>query len=174
MPREEMAGKSAKITKKVLDSQVYQEAKWIFTYVSSGNEPDTFAIMEDAFRTGKRVLVPVCIGKGHMVAQEIDGIACLRPAKFGIPEPEYDQARVILPREIELAIIPGLAFGEDGTRMGFGAGFYDRFLQQAEGAYKLALAYEWQFVDKLPAEKHDVCMDAIATEQRLLAIKNRE
>lgn len=96
----------------------------------------------------------------------------LSKSSFGILEPNINITPVFPIDKIDVVIIPGIAFDIDGNRMGFGAGFYDRFLIKNENMIKVALCYDFQLLNSIPNEPHDVKMDIIITEERVLILNN--
>ena len=99
-------------------------------------------------------------------------LAALTPAAWNptVREPAFEDARIISPDEIELILVPGLAFTRDGQRLGRGGGFYDRFLSRLPGSTcKLGVCFDQQIVASLPAEAHDQLVDAVATESGLIS-----
>jgi len=148
----------------VINTSVFVNAKVVFIYVSFDNEVDTHRIIEHALSLGKKVCVPRVINKAEgMKALFITSLVELKPSKFGILEPK-DSENFVSFEEIDLSIIPGLAFDKTGGRIGYGGGFYDRFFS-ACGHKKIALAYEFQILQAIPREKHDILVDGLITEK---------
>ncbi len=173
MEREEVHIKSRAIFENLINCKVYQQSSGLFTYVSFGNEPDTYAVIRLALDAGKKVYVP-CWSRGcGMKAVRIEDIKELAPkGSMGIPQPVYHEDKEASAGDIDLIIAPGLAFDRSLNRIGFGAGYYDGYLKSAEG-FKLALCYEWQVVSRLETESHDVPMDALVTEKRIYSADSR-
>lgn len=148
----------------VTNSSLYNEAKCIFIFVSYKTEVNTHEIIKHALSKGKRVCVPKVLSKSEgMYAVEIKKFDDLKSGKYGILEPESFQNQ-INEEEIDLALIPGVAFDKNGGRMGYGAAFYDRFLVKLKrDTPKIALAYEMQIVDYIPMNEWDVKVDGIIT-----------
>ena len=145
----------------------YKNADCIFVYIGVGDEVLTDEITENLFGAGKRVCVPFCHGKGIMDAVRISSKEELVPGKYNIPEPR-DRTQTVSPESLDLVIVPGVAFGEDGSRLGRGGGYYDRFLQNAKNAKKIALCREINLEKTVPREEHDEFVDMIVTEKRVL------
>lgn len=152
----------AAICRKVLDDPLYKEARTVFCYVSTPLEPDTAAIIADAIASGKCLCVPRCIGKGIMEAVRISSPADLRPGAYGIPEPAEGLPQVS-PADIDLAIVPCIAAGRDGRRIGHGAGYYDRFLAPIR-AKRVCLCFKAMLRDDIPMDAHDLLMDKVISE----------
>ncbi len=149
----------------------YPQSECVFVYIGVGSEVSTDAILKKLFSDKKIVCVPLCHGKGIMDAIRIESEEDLSPGRYGIPEPSADGVR-IGPEKIDLAIIPGVAFGEDGMRLGRGAGYYDRFLNRAKKAKKVALAREVCVYETVPCEEHDESADIIVTEKRVIKVRS--
>lgn len=147
---------------------IYQKAKTIFCFVGTENEINTKPILEDIFKRGKRVGVPKCTGQGMMEVYEIHSMDDLAPGKYGILEP-VDTCEKISPKEIDLALIPCLSCSRDGRRLGYGGGYYDRYLNQVKGTLAV-LCRTALMCDELPTEDHDKNMDFVICEERILNI----
>ena len=146
-------------------SDLYQKAQTVFLYCSTAEEIDTSHLMENALQAGKRVCVPLCTGPGIMEARELKDLAQLSPGRFGILEPPADSAP-ISPEEIDLCIVPCLAADTAGNRLGYGGGYYDRFLARTP-APAAALFAGRRFLRTLPTEPHDQRSDIIVTERQV-------
>lgn len=161
---------SNSITDNVLSVKKYLDAKCIFIYLDFNNEVKTNKIIQHALNMNKRVFVPICnVKTKQLITAEIKDFNHLQPNKYGILEPK-EQFLYIVNRElIDLAIVPGIAFDSLGNRLGFGAGYYDRFFSStSKNIYKIAIAYSFQVIEELEAEAHDVPMDTIITENKII------
>lgn len=165
------------IQKKLFTSDYYKNAKNIFIYISYGSEIDTKSIINRALNEGKKIYVPRTIFKDRVMdAVEIKSLDNLSEDRYGILEPSFEED-AIDPDEIDLIIVPGTGFDKDGGRMGYGAGYYDRYFKKITNkskVVKLALAYDFQILNHVPMEKHDVSMDVIYTEKREFTIMDEE
>ncbi len=151
-----------RITARILASDAFREAKAVFCYVSVPPEPDTRRLIAEALKAGKTVCVPRCGAAGRMDAVRIRALSELKAGRFGIPAP--DGAAEPFPKEaIDLCLVPCLSAGKDGTRLGHGGGYYDRFLAGIQ-ARKICLCYRKMLTEGLPAEETDVRMDAVITD----------
>ena len=137
-------------------------ARNIMVYHSVKREPDTIAIIKAALSVGKTVAFPYCLSGAAMQARVAHDIAELRPAMLGIPAPDYN-APLIAPEELELVIVPALTYDRAGYRIGYGGGYYDRFLRGCP-AFTVGLARERLIRDVLPVEPHDVAVKCVITE----------
>lgn len=152
-----------KITERLFSLDAWKRANVVFCYVGTGREIDTAVIIARAMAEGKRVGVPLCTGPGMMEVRQIEDGKPLIPGSYGIPEPGKE-CPLIRPGEIELAVIPGLAFTREGSRLGYGGGYYDRYLPEVKGL-KVALCREKCLYSHLPTELHDTSMDGVLTEK---------
>lgn len=143
----------------VIESSKYKEAQTIFCYVSTSNEVNTWPIIAKALEDGKIVTVPLCVGKGIMEARRIQSLNDLKKGAYGIMEPE-ERCEKMSKDQIDLAIIPCVGADKEGRRLGHGAGFYDRFLQETH-FFKMMICYERFMLEKVPTEEHDILMDQV-------------
>jgi len=159
--------KSRQIQKKLFKETAFCKAKVVCFYVALPMEVNTHPMIEDALRVGKKVLVPlVDLENKELKLYEIRNFAKdLAAGTLGILEPVHSQARLADVKEVDLVIVPGLAFDKSGNRLGRGAGFYDRFLSQFSAKIpKIALAFSFQVVPQIPHETHDQRVDKVLTE----------
>ncbi len=161
-----VADYSRRVTERFVSQPFYQYAKVLYAYLTFNQELRTDGLIRQAWADGKRVAVPRVLGKGVMEFYYIDSFDGFIRSAFGVPEPPEDPEKLADEREV-LLLMPGLAFDRAHNRVGYGGGFYDRYLErkQAEGTrfFKPALAYDFQIVDRIPANEHDIRVDAILT-----------
>lgn len=154
----------AAIRERLTQLPEFQETPIILTYVSSiENEADTHALIKDCLAVGRQVLVPVAMPGRRLVWSVLREMDDLAQGRFGVLEPMEARRRLVEPPPGALALVPGLVFTPEGDRIGFGGGYYDRFLATFSGM-KVGLAYDMQIVPSIPLEAHDVPMDAVVTE----------
>ncbi|MFC2174363.1 5-formyltetrahydrofolate cyclo-ligase [archaeon] len=156
-------GKSSEIAERLFEQPEYKQAKKILLYFSIGSEVDTCRILKDALET-KEVYLPYVDGD-RMGFSRVKSLRDLEPGEYGIPEPVNKEENN--PEIIDLVIVPGIAFDETGHRVGYGGGYYDRFLPMAK-ANTIALAYDVQVIKDIPAEHHDQPVKKIVTEKRVI------
>jgi len=144
----------------------------LLVYVSKGHEVDTHELIQRLLAVGKRVCVPRFDGADRLyAASELKDFAAeLEEGKFGILEPRQEVVRRVSPDKLDALLVPGLAFDGNGNRIGHGMGFFDRLLREARGT-KIALAYDFQVLNNVPADAHDVRVDVIVTEKRVVSCK---
>jgi 5-formyltetrahydrofolate cyclo-ligase len=150
----------------------FNVAKIVLFYASFRSEVETLSLIRESLAMGKRVLLPKVDAKNFLlVLYEIKSMDELYPGYMGIPEPDLPDERCAVIDDAELAIIPGAAFDVSGNRLGYGAGYYDNLLSGGSRRIPIiALAYDEQLVDLIPAEKHDVTVDIIVTDMRVIRI----
>lgn len=152
---------SEKIKNKILSNIFYKEAKSIFCFIGFGSEVNTIGIIEEALKDRKKVYVPRVRNKEMKVIQ-IDSLDNLKPGVFGILEPEDGEEVKV---DCDLILMPGVAFTKEGKRLGYGGGYYDKYLAQYNSnTLKIAIAYSIQVIDFIPTESYDKIVDHIVTE----------
>jgi len=145
----------------------YVSADVIALYHAVRGEVPTGRVMEHALASGKKVCLPA-VEKEGLVFREICGHPDLVPGGFGIPEPNPGCIPVN-PSDIDLIVVPGVGFDLAGQRIGYGRGYYDRALHRLESSGRLiAFCFEFQLLDAIKADHHDVIMDRIITERRVV------
>lgn len=174
---EEVEIKSEQVGTNLFSLKEFNQAELILFYVAKGSEVATLSMIESVIGL-KRVFVPISVRRRRkLVYSEIYSIDELELGAYGILRPRRDSRRILpleqLASEAGLVIVPGVVFDEKGFRTGYGAGFYDRFLtafrySHASSALFIALAFELQIVEDTFPEKHDVPVDMIITEKRII------
>ena len=156
---------SAMIAKHVSAMPAFLDSRTVMLYMALPQEVQTEALLAECHRRAKRVAVPVVRRHGLLAAELRPGQAELKPGRFGILEPAAGTA-VISPDDIDCVLVPGIAFDGRGARLGFGKGYYDRFLCQLPAATHLCgLAFALQIVERVPDMPHDVRMQWLVTER---------
>lgn len=139
-------------------SEAYQKARTIYGYLPYNQEVRTTPMLEQAIRDGKRVAVPKVYGD-EMKFLYLDDLSQVEKGYAGIPEPISDAP--VADDPTALVLMPGLAFDREGHRIGYGGGFYDKFLAEEPNHPTLALCYDFQMMDKLETEEHDIPVDYV-------------
>lgn len=160
------------ITRRLLESELYRRAACVFLYVSTAQEIDTRALLQAALDAGKAVCVPLCGAAGEMTARQITHPGQLRPGVHGIEEPPAD-APEIAPEQLDLAVVPALACDRQGYRLGYGGGYYDRYLVRT-AAVRAALCAETRLVEQLPHTALDQRCRWIITERQVLRTDEKQ
>jgi len=168
--KEEVLTKSAAIFEKLCSMKQYASADVVHVYFDYRNEVRTLEFIQRCLREGKRVTAPKVEAGYLLSAYEINDIEkdIIKGFK-GIPEPDSSRLERIDPCEIDLAVVPGVAFDRLKRRIGYGAGYYDRFLPLLRtDCVKIGVAYEFQVMEALPADKYDIPVDMVITEATVI------
>lgn len=159
--------KSAAVCRRLMDVPELLEAACVMTYADFKNEIQTGEITGWLLYQGKTVCLPVV--SGHALhAVRYRGIEMTENA-FGISEPQLASQDMVEPADVSVVLCPGVAFSRNKERLGFGKGYYDRFLEQAPQAFKIGLAYDFQVLAALETGPHDVPMDMIVTPDYVIS-----
>ena len=162
----EVAERSGRVATALEEWPFYEEACTILFYASFQNEVDTFCLMSRALEAGKRVVLPrvQVVGKRLHLHRVKSLENNLESGPYGIKSPASGCPKVA-PSDLDLMVLPGLAFDRQGFRLGFGGGYYDRLLESLNPEIiTVGLAYEFQVVDEVPHEDHDQPVQYVATE----------
>lgn len=158
MTEAEIEERSARLAQLFFASRAYQNAKTIYGYLPYNQEVRTVPMLERALKDGKKVAVPKVYGD-EMKFLYLDDLNAVAKGYAGIPEPIADEP--VAQDETALVLMPGLAFDPQGHRIGYGGGFYDKFLAAEPNHPTLALCYEFQMLPKLDVEDHDIPVDTV-------------
>lgn len=158
MTEAQIREKSEQLARLFLETEEYRRAKSIYGYLSCNQEVRTLSILQQALRDGKRVAVPKCYGE-EMRFIWLDDLSAVAKNAMGIPEPIADGP--VAEDETALVLMPGVAFDHAGNRIGYGGGYYDKFLAREGNHPTLALCYAFQMVDHLEAEEFDIPVDRV-------------
>ncbi|MFH0956674.1 MAG: 5-formyltetrahydrofolate cyclo-ligase [Candidatus Aenigmatarchaeota archaeon] len=176
----EMEALSLKVKDHLFSTPEFRKARTVMFYASFGSEVQTERMIREALAMGKRVALPVVSegGGSHSIVpygiKDFPGDAC--PGAYGIMEPSAKRCRVVPAEEIELVIVPGTAFDCDGGRIGYGKGYYDRFLAKVPKAVVIGLAYDFQVLGagcRIPREEHDARVCLVVTDERIIRARIR-
>ena len=166
MSSEDWARASEAICLRFEQSSLYHDCKTLLTYVSAkDNEVNTWAIIDDSLQNGIRVIVPVVVaGEKELRWAQIQSRKELACGRFGLLEPDLAQTHFVDVPANALCLTPGIAFTPDGWRIGYGGGYYDRFLAKFSGI-SLGLAFEIQMTSTLPSDTYDRRVHYVLTEK---------
>ncbi len=167
--QQEITEKSKIIEKKLFDIEHYKKSKTIMFFVSFNNEVHTHDMIKEALKN-KTVVVPKVVQNEIEPSIIIDFDSLLLSSKFKVLEPI--EVTKIAYKNINLVLVPGIVFDIKGHRIGYGFGYYDKFLAKVPKAIKIGLAFDFQVIDKIPREMHDVPVDLIVTEKRVIECEN--
>jgi len=173
MTPEHAAEKSRAIAQRLESLARFIEAPVILCYVASkDNEVGTGDLINARLNQGTTILVPIAEPEGRMTWSQLRALDELAPARFGILEPRPEHRRITTPPNDALVIVPGIAFSPEGHRIGYGGGYYDRFLVNHSGP-AIALAFDLQIADAWQTDNHDIPMDFVVTESHLYQCPRR-
>ena len=158
MTEAQIEEKSRLLGEKFVASEAYKKAKTIYGYLPYNQEVRTVPMLQQALKDGKRVAVPRVWGD-EMIFYYMTDFDRVEKSSFGIPEPLGDEP--VADDPTALVLMPGLAFDEEGHRIGYGGGFYDRFLAQEPNHPTLALCYDFQMLPKVQTEEFDIPVDFV-------------
>ncbi len=144
------------------DWDVYKNSKWVYPYISYKKEFPTHNLLTTMIEDGKRIAVPKVMGN-EMKFFEIESLDDCQPGCMGILEPINDEKEV---EEEALILVPGLAFDIHGGRLGYGGGFYDKYLERFPNCLTAAWIYDIQVIDSVPMEDHDHPIDYLILPDR--------
>lgn len=173
--KEDIKKKSELIKNNLYALPEFQKSKNIMFYASFNSEVDTQEIIKELLDKKEKIIVVPYVVKNNPILQlsELKDFNELEPKTFGILEPKELYKREFNPEKVDLILIPGVVFARNGHRIGYGYGFYDRFLKTIKNnPTKIALVYDFQIVEKIPEEQHDVPMDIIITEAQTIKCQN--
>lgn len=163
--KEELYSKSETICNSFLSLPQYQNVDLLYIYMDFKNEVVTKQIIVDAHQKGKKVAIPK-VQNDQIVFYYLEpNDKELKEGFFGIREPEMTKP---VKDKSGIMVIPGIAFDEKGYRVGYGKGYYDRYLQENKVAQKISLVLELQMIEKVPYDAYDIPVDMIITEKRLI------
>jgi len=168
---------SSLIVNSFMNLPEYHAAKTIMFYVDVRDEVRTRQALPDAVGSGKRIVVPYCVD-GELELFWLENMDELELGMYRILEPKNElrivESKRLQPTDLDLVMVPGVAFDRKGGRTGHGKGYYDKLLQHARlDAPLIALAFECQMFEKIPAESHDIYMDKIVTEADIYTGRGR-
>ena len=156
---------SSHIFESVVNRKEYINADVILAYVSFSSEVDTHFLIQHALKNGKKVAVPKVFDNNEMRFFFIDSLDELKPGAYGILEPDPVSELIIDENKNYVILLPGVAFDDEKNRLGYGGGYYDRYLEKYSFIFKIMLAYELEKLDNtLPTDRHDVKPDIVITE----------
>lgn len=168
-PRQEREKASCSVQEHLLAWPTFQKAQTVHLFLNQPHEVETFGIVRSCWEMGKTVAIPYIVPQspqlGHSLLTHWNQ---LTQTKFDLQEPLPEARQSFDLNSIDLVLVPGVAFDQSGGRLGYGKGYYDRFLSEIEGFF-LGLAFSFQIVPKVPQADLDVAMDGILTEEGFLA-----
>lgn len=171
MPKVQKTAADKRICKRITDLFSYRSCQTVFCYVSTPIEVDTREFINRALKDGKTVAVPRCVpGTRQMEFYKIDSLDDLKPGSFSVDEPMPDKDKLITDTENSICIVPGLCFDKNGYRLGYGKGYYDRFLSDFKGNI-VGICYSECIVNSLITGRFDRKCNLILTEKGVISTK---
>lgn len=172
LSKEDCRKLSKLICKRLTALEIYKQADTVFAYSAIRNEVACDYLIEKALNDGKKVALPKILSDKN--DNEMQFFYCsefenLEEGFMGISEPEEDYSNLAVPSEKTLIVLPGLAFGRNFGRIGYGKGFYDRYLSlYEENVQSVAVCYDFQLLDEIPTDEHDIPANVIITPSETL------
>jgi 5-formyltetrahydrofolate cyclo-ligase len=162
---------SISIRRRFFELPMVARAQRIMLFLAFGSEVDTWLLLDEAVALGKQVVAPVCLPMTKELAlYPIRHRDEAEPGHWGIWEPKPD-GEPISPDSLDIVVVPGVAFDLMGNRIGYGGGYYDRFLAQVPGVWKIGVCYDLQLIKEVPRADHDVPVDAIVSETQTILLR---
>ncbi|WP_371370734.1 5-formyltetrahydrofolate cyclo-ligase [Sporomusa aerivorans] len=171
MDREQVRAGSDKIADHLCAWPVYQSAKNVMLYLAMPDEPHMDKVISPALSAGKTICVPHIRDRGIMDAAIIANMDDLVVGEYNLLTPNPATLKLLDPGELDLIIVPGVAFDKDGRRLGMGAGFYDRFLLKAQKTELIGAAWAAQIMEKVPTDDHDRLVNFLVTENGIFTCR---
>ena len=168
LSNEEILSRSKKIEKNLFSLNEFKNAKTIMLFVSFDSEVYTHDMIKDILKSKKNIAVPKVVEHEIHPSLIIDFDQLIPSGIFGILEP-IELLKINL-KNIDVVIIPGIVFDKTGHRIGYGYGFYDKFLRKIPKALKIGVAYDFQIIEKIPNDAHDVPVDIVVTDKEIIFV----
>lgn len=151
----------------LLSIDKFKKAEFVLVYISTQIEVDTKEIIEYCLETDKKVAVPKCIENHKMDFYLYNTETPMEVSEYGISEPIADESCLVnnFDADNTVCIVPGLSYDKSGYRLGYGGGYYDRFLSEHQNITTIGLCYSSDFMDKLITDKYDIAVDYVVTEK---------
>lgn len=163
---------SSSILNKIKQLDSYENSNLVMFYLTYGSEVITDIMIKEVLADGKEVAVPVIQspGDGIMTAAKITKLEDCFEKVYGIRQPEFNENDIVSKEDIDLIFVPGIVFDLNGYRIGYGKGYYDRWLEGTDILKRVGLAFEVQLTNKIPNGQYDLPVSKILTEKRIIEI----
>jgi 5-formyltetrahydrofolate cyclo-ligase len=173
LSRTEIIKNSKEIKKRLFELNEFKKASTILFYISYDNEVFTHDMIKESISNGKNVIVPISDKENRrLILSKFNNWDDLKLGSYNILEPGKDKINEISIEEVDLIIVPGVGFDARGHRIGHGKGYYDNLLRKSGNILNIGLAFETQVVKKIPTDTHDLPVNMIVTEKRVINCKN--
>ncbi|MGM9570513.1 MAG: 5-formyltetrahydrofolate cyclo-ligase [Phascolarctobacterium sp.] len=169
LTREQVTAASEAVARQILACDAFRKAKSVMGFLAFGKELSVDAVLAAALAMGKTVAVPHIVSDTSFVPVRLNNMQDFELDRYGIRtvRPPLEE---VAPPSLDLVLVPGVAFGKDGSRMGMGAGYYDRFLPQAKQAVTMGVAYACLMQESLLCDEHDVKMQCLVSESGIITL----
>ncbi|RNA68923.1 5-formyltetrahydrofolate cyclo-ligase [Alteribacter keqinensis] len=166
---EDLALKTSKIHNILFEQPEWKRAGNVGITLSVGREIDTYEILARGLEENKQMAAPKCDpDKKTLIFYHITSLEQLEDSFYGLKEPDLLKCKKVNEDDLDFLLVPGIVYSDKGYRIGYGGGYYDRFLSGNPSLYTCSLAYEIQLRDNLPTEEHDIAVKSIITEKRFI------
>jgi len=153
----------------LINTQYYKDCFYVFVYINANNELITKDFIKKVWNDKKTVAVPVITKNAHeMLFVKIDSFDNLNKNKFGIYEPEIKDKNIIKSNENTLLIVPGLVFGKNKYRIGYGGGYYDKFINENKTLKNIGICFDFQIIEFVPNDENDMKLDLIISDKKII------
>lgn len=166
---EQVVASSLAVARHILACDAYRNARCIMGYLAFGNELSVDMVLQRALADGKTVAVPLITSATEMMPAMLSSMDDFELDRYGIRSVRQP-ACLVQPAKLDLVLVPGVAFGRDGSRLGMGAGYYDRFLPQVGNAALMGVAYDALLAENLPRDEYDVIVQLLASESGITTL----
>ena len=168
----EIFNKSQLIEKNLFELDEYKSSQTILFYVSCDSEVYTHDMIKKSLAIKKNIIVPISnVTNKDLILSKLEGWEDLEKGSYNILEPKRKNEKEIFLDNINVIIVPALGFDIKGNRLGHGFGYYDKLLKKSKNAIHIGLAFEFQIINNIQIEKHDIPVDKIVTEKRIIYCK---
>lgn len=172
IPYSEVLEKSYLIEKNIFNTKEFKKSKNILFYVSYNNEVNTHNMIKKTLILDKNIIVPISnVENKSLILSKLEKWDDLKKSTYNILEPKINEYKEVSLDIIDLIIVPGVAFDISGNRIGHGLGYYDKLLKKSNKSALIGLAFEFQIINNIITEKHDIPVDKIITELRIINCK---
>lgn len=167
LTEKERREKSLQIAEQVLSLPEYEQAQTVMLFLNFRDEVETTGLAEETLKRGKRLVLPRCAPQGVLIPALVRDLSRdIEPGTWGIREPKRDTLVEVDPTSIDLVIVPGAAFDEQGNRLGYGGGYYDRFFKRIRPEVpRVAIAFQTQILPEVPVGEYDQKISILVTEE---------
>lgn len=166
---ENLSQLSSRVIKRLIETSYYKNCSSIFTYINTNSELITKELIKTAWKDNKNVAVPVITQKPHeMLFIKIENFNSLEVNMYGIYEPKIKDENILISDKNTLLIVPGLVFDKNKYRLGYGGGYYDKFISDNKTLKNIGVCFKSQIIDIIPKDKFDMQLDVVIYENGII------